>query len=365
MYKIFVFLFIYYLIVSCKKDNNILIENKATTILYIEANNDLKNEAIRTINDIEEGLITSPSSIVLVYIKDNNEKGVLLKIRPDNNIYKIVSDTLMIFPFIEKTNGRQINTVLNYIKDNVNSEKYNLILWSHGTSWFPNSDFFNKPRTKAFGQDRDSQIDIIDLKNSLPITFDLIVFDACAMASIEVLYEFKDKANYIISSPTDILSEGFPYKEIIKELSLSGKDSFIKISEKYFNYYNSKKGLYQSCTISLVDASKLNYLATHIRNNKQTQYNVTNVQRLDFSQNFPVKLYDFQDFFNKNYNTKAANELKDILDDIVVYKNHTPNFIGNIINTFSGITISYIDINSSYYDYYLSLQWNKNSLFME
>ena len=37
-------------------------------------------------------------------------------------------------------------------------------------------------------------MDVIELKNALPNNFDFLIFDAYNLPSIEVLYEFKDKA---------------------------------------------------------------------------------------------------------------------------------------------------------------------------
>lgn len=349
--------------ISCKKEevNNI---PESSTIVYIEANNDLKVEARKTINDLENGASKNRSSNILVYIKDNEKTSHLLKILPDEDNFKIISDTLKTFMFNERTNAAQINEVLTYVNSLVKSDRQNLILWSHGTSWSPAPDYANQPKTKSFGYDRGEQIDIIDLKNALPIKYNLIIFDACSMSGIEVLYEFKNKANYIISSPTDILSEGFPYKEIVNELETGNESSFIKLAGKYYNFYNSKNGLYRSCSISLTRLNDLTPLSSYMSKVSKKSYMIDNVQRLDLTPNFPVKLYDFMDFIEKNFNEVEKNKFNELVNNAVIYKKSTEKFMGNDIKSYSGITISYPLKEDLLYSYYLSLSWNIDSKFL-
>lgn len=50
-----------------------------------------------------------------------------------------------------------------------------------------------KPLTQSFGLDMSDELNINDLKKSLPVHSDFILFDACYMGSIEVLYELREK----------------------------------------------------------------------------------------------------------------------------------------------------------------------------
>ena len=89
-------------------------------------------------------------------------------------------------------------------------------------------------------------MDIRELAERLrPFHYDFLVFDACFMSSIEVLYEMRNSFDYIISSPTEVLATGFPYKEILPEL-LSNSPNYSEIVEKYIAQYNEKKGVLKS-----------------------------------------------------------------------------------------------------------------------
>lgn len=155
-------------------------------------------------------------NLILVYLKNNDHKGYLLRVLPDNDALKIGSDTLKVFESKVPSDVEQIRNVLTYIRDGYKTKYFNLILWSHGTSWAPTVKSDRSLNVFAFGEDRGKQIDILDLRDALPMQFNYILLDACSMASLEVLYEFRNKTKYIIVSPTDILSEGFPYDKIAK-----------------------------------------------------------------------------------------------------------------------------------------------------
>jgi hypothetical protein len=342
------FLAVSLFVASCEKDDFVPGEPPfaSVTILHMEANNDLKAEALKALNGLEEGLAQSPNpnSLILTYIKDNNDYGYLLKISPDENKYNIASDTVRIFDANIPSDAIQINKVLTYIRDTYQTPKYNLILWSHGTAWAPAADYYPQPRVKSFGEDRGMQIDILDLKDALPMNFHCIIFDACAMASIEVLYEFRDKAQYVIASPTDILAEGFPYQSIVPYLTAGrGEEDLINIAAAYFDYYDKRSGLYRSASISVVDLSRLEELSSYINSihdRNKLSLTTDEVQRLDFVYGFPVRLYDFESFIRRNYPLDYALHMLNLMERAVIYKNSTPAFLGNELTVFSGIAVS-------------------------
>lgn len=356
------------LIYSCKKadDPNMPTVSNTVTILYLEANNDLRQEARKAINDLEQGSSKSnnTTSLILAYVKDNDRYGYLLKISPDNNTLKISSDTLKAFDASDPSGAAQISNVLTYIRNSYQANYYNLILWSHGTAWAPAAQFSSQPKTRSFGEDRGNQIDILDLKDALPMHFNYIIFDACSMASVEVLFEFRNKANYIIASPTDVLSDGFPYQNILPHINSGSKEDVKKIASAYFNYYNVQTGLHRSATISVIDLSRLESLSKYISSLDQEDgrsLSTVGVQRMDFTHGFPVPLYDFGDFISKNYSYEHIASIEKLLEDALVYKNNTPEFLGNTLHSFSGLTLSALPKSDPYYPYYANLEWSKRT----
>ena len=50
-----------------------------------------------------------------------------------------------------------------------------------------------------------------------------VIFDACFMSSVEALYDLRSVAPYIVASPAEVMSGGFPYSTMVP--LLLGKDN--------------------------------------------------------------------------------------------------------------------------------------------
>lgn len=351
---------------SCKKDNHKPAKEKVNkmVLVYMEANNDLRYDAINSINNMEKGA-ANLDGVLLVYIKTSSVRSYLLKIRYDADESRIVSDTVKTFQPGGPSDAEFMKDVINYAQSEYPANSYGLVLWSHATSWAPPTSAVIT--TKSFGHDTGQEMDIIDLKNALGNNFEFILFDACSMGGIEVLYEFKDKAKYIIASPAETLSESFPYQQITPLLFQKGHVGLKAVAEAYYAHYNAYDDDRQSATVTLVNTAELVPLAMQMKAllAKTKGYGDVltrdGIQRLDFTSNFPVANFDFGDFLTHNFENSSLSDVFTQLDKTILYKQATAKFLGIPIRTFSGLTC-YIpyqnDVNLSYYK---KLDWYKNS----
>ena len=72
----------------------------------------------------------------------------------------------------------------------------------------------NKPVTRFFGSvsQADNAIDISTLAEGIKLSglkMQFILFDACYMGNVETAYELKDVTNFLISSSSEVMGEGF------------------------------------------------------------------------------------------------------------------------------------------------------------
>ncbi|MCL7986552.1 clostripain-related cysteine peptidase [Sphingobacterium sp. lm-10] len=312
---------------------------------------------------MEKGMVDENNDL-FVYIKASDLVSHILKIRPSKNANSLSSDTIKTIYSYKPSDPVIMKDVIDYIRKTYPSDSFGLILWSHATSWAP-------PRNKrimSFGSDRGKEMDILDLKNALPDNMDYIIFDACSMASLEVLYEFRFKSKYILCSPSEVLSESYPYDKIVPYLFLDLAE-LKNIARIYYEHYNDLNGSAQSATISLIKMDELEEMCFNLRELlKSEQRNFflrKSVQRFDYSQSFPVPSFDFGDFLTKNFNSSQLVSLKKSLSKVVVYKNNTPNFLGRPILANSGVTCYIPDSNDSYYNYYTGYEWYRASGFGE
>lgn len=354
---IFTAFIVFSLLFSCKKDS---LENQVKVdhmvLIYMAANNNLRQDAINCLNKIESGF--TGKQRLLVYIKTNSENSYILKIKHDKTD-KIVSDTIQIYGNENSSDPHLLSRVIKDARRYAPATSYGLILWSHASSWAPAGI-----RTKSFGEDRGTDMDIIDLKNALPSDFSYIIFDACSMASIEAIYELKNKTRYILASPTEVLSTSYPYEQIVPYLS-ADRDNLKIIGQKFIDYYKSLNGDYASATVSLIATENLALLAQKTKElldlkRPTGSFNVVGIQRLDFDPTSRIIAYDFLDFLVHNYNPDDFASIKNQLNNVILFKGNTSSFLNSPIKTFSGISIYLPKADDPFQDYYSKLEWYRS-----
>lgn len=370
MNRIIYYIFISLTLLSCKK-KEIIEEEKIpfrTVLVYLAANNNLSNEAHLNIGQMKDH-IGNINGNLLVYTRLPNKKTVLYHVVNKNG----KGDTVRVKEYGNQNSSDPtvLRKVINEIQTNYKAKSYGLILWSHATGWVPPN--VGPIKLKSFGSDNGDEMDIKDLNNALPSQlFDFIMFDACSMASVEVLYEIKDKANYFIASPGEVISNGMPYNKIVNDLFKEGSQAYMDIAKKYFDHYNSMTGDYQSATISVVDASKLQAIADASKLTLQAQsplhadYKRDHIQRMDFDRYYnPLIAFDYLDFIETNYDNPNVNTLKSAINESLLYKANTSFFNGFKIDKNSGLTcyIPHDENENIVHDYYRTLKWYNASGF--
>jgi hypothetical protein len=186
------------------------------------ADNNLYRQAQRDIEEILTIEISSKYNL-LAYIDTPNNNPYLLKIT------KGKIDTLKQYNMQNSASKQVLKSIIDETFSLFPAESYGLILWSHGTGWLPEGvyDHAKETNVRSFGKDNSKEMEITDLAEAIPENLDFIIFDACLMSGIEVLYQLRNKTEIIIASPTEILVAGFPYKNIIPVLLTHFTPSFL------------------------------------------------------------------------------------------------------------------------------------------
>lgn len=355
---------------ACKK-NSVPPEEKEkfrTVLVYLAANNNLDDEAYTNIQQMEDAIGEVDGNLI-IYTKLPNERPALYKITPKKNGQGGLEKIRDYIPH-SSSDPTIMKSVIRETQELYPAKTYGLILWSHATGWVPASQ--GGVKLKSFGDDNGHVMDITDLNNALYNNFDFIMFDACSMASVEVLYEIKDKSKYFIASPGEVISNGMPYDKITNDLFSPGVEAYTTIAEKYYNHYNSKSGLNRSATISVIDGAQLSSLAQHTKETILSQaplhqdFNRDNIQRMDFDRvGNPLIAFDFLDFISQNYQASNYQNLENTLEKTVLYKMNTPFFNGFEISKNCGLTcyIPHQDNEGSTHTFYKTLKWYKESGF--
>ncbi len=277
---------------------------------------------------------------------------------------------------------------------------YGLVVSSHATGWLPAGKYSSgnvvqftsrkhtnalplyryndnpdEPRVKTFG----AEVKIIDEKKysqemsiqsmaaAIPMHLDYLLFDACLMGGIEVAYEFKDIADKVAFSPTEVLADGFDYSDISTLLGDTPNiEGFCKL---YFDHYDK---LGSHATISVTESAALPALSQicktlfdKYRSGIAALNTYSGVQ--PYFRSGHHWFYDLQDVIAKaGASSEDMTLLQNALDACISYKAATPQFLGIQINTYSGLSMYLPGAGDSGLDtFYKTLAWNKATNLVE
>lgn len=343
-----------------KTDPPEFVHRDKTVLVYMVANNNLSSQAESNLSAMKQGFVPEEDNL-LVYMHLSNKTPILLRIYKDNR-GAIMQDTVYRFPAQNSSDSKSLQSVLKVTRTMYPANQYGLVLWSHGTGWLPEGYY-----SKSFGSDAGKEMDVKDLAASLPFRMEFVLFDACLMGGVEVAYELKDSVNYVISSPAEILSQGFPYSRIMQHV-YSTPMELGKVAEEYYEFYNSKSGSMRSATISMVKCSALEALAEETSKIiAEYKGNMSNVDTLSIQKYYRGKKHWFYDFGNYISELSGGNdsEFRKALDAAVVYKAATPNFLEVVIDPekFCGLS-TYIPsptADPELLKYYSNFKWSKDT----
>jgi hypothetical protein len=303
-----------------------------------------------------------------------------------------------------------MRAILTDIKNQYPSEHYGMVFSSHATGWLP-VGYYNHtedyepsvtysarreaarpslPQGTYYHVDRELQpgepltksltmtnststameMELSEFRASIPMHLDYILMDACLMGCIEVAYELKDVCDQVGFSQTEILADGFNYKNLAGHLLEKSEPDTRAVVDDYYQQYAAKADKTdRSATISLIDCTKLEPVAS-LCNTLFAKYR-TGLQELDPYNVQPYFryqkhwFYDFEDILvNAGMDATEQASLKSALNGCIIYKAATEEFLKgfggfNIVH-FSGLSMYLPVMGSSFLDsHYRDLSWNK------
>ena len=358
-------------LIGCNKNgdepNNIPEKAKNTILVYMIATNTLSGFDYM---DMQEMMIAAQNidlnrnNLVIYHCsKQNNPR--LLKIAKVNEVI----DEIVLKEYSEEYKSldvERINEVISDMQMLTPADNYGLVLWSHAMSWTPAKVAINNEVSPTyFGDDYGRHLNIDVLASAIPDNlFHYIWMDCCYMSSIECAYQLRNKSNFYVAYPTEVLSNGMPYNLTIPFLTGENIDlvGAANATFEYFKYNTDKNS--QFCTIAVLDMSKLDALADATKNIYKGFKPIDTYGLQKYSRGAQGPYYDFAHYVRvvaENNNTiEYIDEFNQALKDVVVYKNATDKFLNFKINqeNFSGIsTHALMYDGSSNEKYYFTLDW--------
>ena len=354
------------LFASCELEEYDTTAQRVLLVYMVGDNNNLDGECYDKTEAIMNGFHASSCNKLLIYTDDGYSTSLVEVIKKNG-----INTKRHVSTYSNETNSADpavLKKIINEVKAKFPAESYGFILFSHGTGWLPKGGYSN-PRT--IFQDKGKEMELPDFADAIPNgMFDYIVIEACLMSGIEVAYELKDKADYIVASSAEIISPGFlyAYRHGMDYLFSSTPD-LVKFTKLAFDDLNRT---HASATFSIIRTKGLDDLTAFIRNNCQWGESVNFEQIQDFGQSkYRNLFFDFENFYSQLLpNEQLKNELSTLIDNCLVEKMATDYLFGNYfnrikINHHSGFT-TYIP-RSNLYDYlngqYMGTKWYTAILF--
>jgi len=368
------------------------IEAQRSVLIYMAANNNLDRYAKRNLELLKSGFLPSNGNII-VYLHLTDEPPRIFKLVKDKKTNTVEEELIKEYDINERSTDPAVLTrSLQLMEDLYPAKEYGLILWSHGTGWLPVTTTRNFPLSlknvlenqermsvrdmpvaKSFsGYRGDPGMDVTEIAAAIPYRLSFILFDACLMGGIEVLYALRDVTDYMIASPAEILADGFPYDRIMQPLFLSQPD-LKEVCNAFFNFYDEQPGQSRSATVALYATEWLPELT-------QSLQTIFSARREEIDQFSPVDVQSYanysladQPYFDLNdfiYQLAPAEytSFKSSLDKVVLHSRATERVFSMLPFSatfpikeggFGGISTYIPHSQSSWIAAYKETEWNK------
>ena len=273
------------------------------------------------------------------------------------------------------TSAPTMRRMLEFVRDEVPAERYGMVFSSHGTGWLPEefystySESSNVFSTRSIGMHWDKDFNCIemtiqDFADALPFNVEYMLIDACLMGGVETAWQLRDRCGLLAFSQTEILAEGFDYSNLVRRLLVERNP--LGAAQDYFAQYEAKTGVSNSATISVVDCTAMEPLATVCKDlfeRYRAAIAAVDPDRVQgyfrFGRHF---FYDLRDILVKSGVADAdIQRLDTALEGCVLYEAHTDNFMGSFdITDDCGLSMYLPCDGCEELDiFYRKLDWNK------
>ena len=389
-------------------------ETRKVMLLYEAGFNSLGTYISGNLNQLKQGYLPGKdrNEDVLLVFSHLTEGGYSVRTCPSlvrlyEEYGEARADTLKVWPADTPVANKEMMTeVFNWVREAFPAAGYGAVLASHATGWLPEDYFSNpkkyegqdrgtssvywSPRRRTFGQEyyggsksNSQEIELKDLAAAIPYKLDYILFDACLMATVEVVWELRNVASLLAVSPCEIPAAGFNYKTMTEHLLKPEVPDLQAVCQDYYEMY--KDDSTYGATITLVDCSRLDPLASVCRD-LFDRYR-SGIRNLAGSK---VQVYDrllsgkrYFAFFDLKDILREAGasdgdlaSLQAALDEAIVYEAHTPRFMSVTLSRCCGLAMylpAYPDYRRDIYHgtlfldgfYQENIAWNQATSLVE
>ena len=272
-----------------------------------------------------------------------------------------------------------IHEALSTTQKKYPAQSYGVVFSSHGSGWLP-PGYYTDPSKfepssgslwslRSIGQDKTptggTEMSLEDFADAIPMHLDYCLIDACLSGCVEVAHALKGKADIVGFSPTEVLADGFDYKNITTHLFARPLDP-VEVCREYFAYYNAQSGSNRSATITAVDTRKMDALEAVCKElfeayrpilKTMSGGNVQGYFRYDRHY-----FYDLRDILvQAGISEQEKTRLDAALSQFIVYQAATDYFLSIPLTRVCGLSMYLPSMGSTYLNNYYKehVSWNQ------
>lgn len=250
------------------------VTKKWTVLVFMNAANDLYTYSRLNVNQMEQ-VANNPDVRFVVQWKQAVIPGISPNptftgtrrylVQPDNTsgiASKLLQD---MGSNVDMGDADTMREFIDWAKTYYPAERYCLVVWNHGNGW-RRRPHPNEPVTRAVSYDDEfgTSIQIWELGQALGDNdFDILAWDASLMQMLEVAYEVKDHAEFVVGSEESPPGEGYPYQEVFKAFRDNPDATTRALTQSFPEaMINEPSYATRKITQSVIETSKLPALAT-------------------------------------------------------------------------------------------------------
>ncbi len=215
-----------------------------TIMLYMAANASPELPWEQNLNDMEAAGQAQGTNIIAL-VEPFGENTTLYKVAHDPGgvnsviVSQTINDggTIIPSPSNDANMGspQTLDSFIGFSAANYPADRYVLILWGHGAAWRglcpDGSDILTLPELRSA---------LADATAGMHRSLDIVCVDACAEATLEMLFEVWGYVDYFVGSEKDIPTQGLPYSRIFNDLAAnvdrSAQEFGVTIAEDYLSW---------------------------------------------------------------------------------------------------------------------------------
>lgn len=301
-----------------------------TVLIYMPWAGNLYGELKNNIADAKKAVATNimGDSRLLVFLQDSPTTGTLTELWYQSGECK--QTLIESYSELNVTKTAAITSILNKVTKTAPAYKYAMAIGSHGFGWVPaesSGEMVSIPKsatqesqkmhweyvsadgmfTRWFGDGGARCANTTTLADAIMaanIKMEYILFDNCFMSSIELAHDLRNVAKYIIGSPCEIMSYGFPYNMTLPQMFVDGGANFSLqgICESYYNFYSTYNAPNYNCgAIAVTVCSEVERMSEIMRRiNTGYTYTPDAQKPLQIYDTYsPTIFYDYGDYVHK------------------------------------------------------------------